>query len=179
MLPAAGVFLKRATPPCSELKDQATPHSNSSMHEDRLEAPVAALFRGTPRFALDQEQLTAVRIAFPSSRPACRVVRHRRARLCGASGRGPCGQLAGRAASIALLMILRATVVFCSRRRQRSLMKACTMPAMSEFSLPLVCLQTAAAATLHADYRHQPFADVVAGQFSFTSLNRPICWPRS
>src|SRR5256885_1004515 len=45
-----------------------------------------------------------------------------------------------RAASTALLIIFFATVEFCSKNApRRSLINACTTPAISEFSLPLVC----------------------------------------
>ena len=66
--------------------------------QDRLEAAVAALLgRSAGRIALDDVDLGLRRIASPGSRRACRAASCRRARPCGAPGRGPCAPPRARA----------------------------------------------------------------------------------
>ena len=103
----------------------------------------------------------------PSSAPLRRV----RSRALRAASRA-------RAASMALLMILRATGGFCSKNApRRSFTKACTMPAISELSLPLVCPSNCGCDSLTLITATRPSRTSSPVRFSFTSLNNPSCCP--
>ncbi len=103
----------------------------------------------------------------PSSAPLRRV----RSRALRAASRA-------RAASIALLMIFLATGGFCSRSApSRSFTNACTVPAISEFSLPLVCPSNCGCGSFTLITATRPSRTSSPVRFSFTSLNSPSLLP--
>ena len=120
------------------------------------------------RFGSRSEQSASLPGSPPESSAPLRRVRSRALRAASLA----------REASIALLMIFFATAEFCSKNApRRSFTNAVTVPAISEFSLPLVCPSNCGCDSFTLMTATRPSRTSSPVRFSFTSLNRPICCP--
>ncbi len=153
ILPFSGrIAWKRRSRPCLAVPPADSPSTRNISQRLGSRSEQSASLPGSPP---------------PSSAPLRRV----RSRALRAASRA-------RAASIALLMILRATGGFCSKNApRRSFTNAWTMPAISEFSFALVCPSNCGWGSFTLTTATKPSRTSSPVRFSFTSLNRPSCCP--